>query len=737
MLRVEIVARALVAVFLVAVVLAGRAAVNPVEPVPQGADATAAQNTGEKALAWLEERNGDRALKWVAEQNEHTLSRLKRDPRFSTYYDESLRAHQANAHLPGASGIGSWVDKGWIYITFRDQRHPRGIVRRTQLTSYTTQDPTWEDVLDVDKFAATEGALWEVVGAQCAPHGPYCAIAFSNADKPANLVREFDVRRKQFVSDGLALPPARVAVGMYENDDVFLLGTDLGPGTTARTGFPLEVRSWRRGQPLEKARLVFRASEGAYGAFANMAQDVDGRTFWFVTQTNPDTSHEYRLLHKGTVGLKLNLPGSAVILGVFRRQVLFQLTGDWADSSRQWREGAILAVPLADVSKPNPGFAFVFDGSNVKDTMITRQGVLLIRRIEARSQLDLLYQQGGEWKVRPMSIPENGTLSFAAGSTRLSANSDVAFITYQGFLEPPSIHAVDTEADATKPLRSLPHLFDAKPYVTEQYEATSKDGTKVPYFVVRPKNMQWDGTNPTLIHAYGAYGAGQYPHYSATIGRLWLAPGGVYVLANIRGGDERGAAWHVVKTERQHVYEDFISVTNDLIARRITAPAHIGIYGLSAGGLLVGVSIIQHPELFNAAILFVPYLDQLRPDLVNQDQPWEYGSLADPVERKYLQETSPFQNLKKDNRLAPPLIITTTGDDSVHPANARRFAAKLAMLNMPYFYYEFPKGGHFVPNNPEDQALFEAMMYTYLAQRLAVRPPGARLKWHGADRSVR
>ena len=271
-------------------------------------------------------------------------------------------------------------------------------------------------------------------------------------------------------------------------------------------------------------------------------------------------------------------------------------------------------------------------------------------------------------------------------------------------------------------VKSLPARFDASNHVVEQFQATSTDGTKVPYFVVHRRDVPLNGSTPTIMTAYGGFEVSSNPGYSGTVGKLWLERGGAYVLANIRGGGEFGPAWHDAgrKTKRQVIYDDFASVAKDLFARRITSPAKLGIYGGSNGGLLMGVEFNQHPDLWKAVTIQVPLLDMIRYEQIAAGASWvdEYGSVNVPEERAFLQTISPYQNLKRGVAYPEPYIWTTTKDDRVGPQHARKFAARMKEYGLPYLFYEDTAGGHSGDADIEQGARLQAMQMVYFAQKL-------------------
>ncbi len=324
----------------------------------------------------------------------------------------------------------------------------------------------------------------------------------------------------------------------------------------------------------------------------------------------------------------------------------------------------------------------------------------------------------GTWSRHKLAIPDNQTVNIETASS----TNDQFFLSITSFLTPPSLMLGDAAAQSVSVVKTMPPQFDASKDIVEQLEATSKDGTKIPYFVVRRKDLKYDGSNPTLLTAYGGFQLSRTPTYSGTIGKLWLEHGGVFVLANIRGGGEFGPAWHEagLKTHRQRIYDDFTAVSQDLITRRITTPRRLGIVGGSNGGLLMGVQMTQHPELYNAIVIQVPLLDMLRFEQIAAGSSWvgEYGSVSNPDEHKFLASISPYNNLHAETNYPEPLIFTTTKDDRVGPVHARKFAARLEELHKPFYYQEIIEGGHGSGADLKQSANTFATEFLYLTRKL-------------------
>jgi len=272
-------------------------------------------------------------------------------------------------------------------------------------------------------------------------------------------------------------------------------------------------------------------------------------------------------------------------------------------------------------------------------------------------------------------------------------------------------------------IKSLPARFDASGLATEQFEATSKDGTKIPYFVTRPKKL--NGPAPTVLYGYGGFEVSLTPGYSANFGRQWLTHGGIYVVANIRGGGEFGPAWHeaAVKKNRQRAYDDFAAVAQDLIKRGLTTPKQLGIMGGSNGGLLVSAVMVQHPELFGAVVCQVPLVDMIAYMHIGAGASWEgeYGDPAKPDERAYLLTYSPYQNVKKGVKYPPVFFVTATSDDRVTPVHARKMAARMEEQGHEVLFYENTDGGHSAAADHKQSAEMWGLSFVYLAEKLGLK----------------
>ena len=317
-----------------------------------------------------------------------------------------------------------------------------------------------------------------------------------------------------------------------------------------------------------------------------------------------------------------------------------------------------------------------------------------------------------------MALPENVTVGVGSGSD----TDDRVFVSVSGYLTPSTLYLADAAGTGAEVIKSLPAKFDATGMRVDQFEATSADGTRIPYFVVHKDDIPMDGSNPTILYGYGGFESSLLPGYSATVGKLWLERGGVYVTANTRGGGEFGPRWHeaALQENRQRAHEDFQAVALDLEARLITSQPKLGIMGGSQGGLFMGAMLTQRPDLINAAVIQVPLFDMLRFHKLLAGASWiaEYGNPDVPVERAWIQQYSPYQNLRAGRPYPEVFIHTSTKDDRVHPGHARKAAARLEELGYPVLFYENTDGGHAAGANLRETARRLALEYTYLTRRL-------------------
>ncbi len=685
----------------------------------------AAKAIDREAHLYLEEVEGERALAWVRSQNERSLAVLENDPRFQGYYDAALAIATSKERIPYGSIRG-----GQVYNFWQDEAHERGLWRRTSLGDYAGASPTWETLLDVDALAKAEGANWVYKGVSCLPPAQVdCLLQLSDGGKDAVRVREYSIAeggaKAGFVSGGFDIPEAKSSF-TWETKDALLISTDWGGdgATLTDSGYPFVVKRLKRGQAMDAAQEVFRGAKSNVGVWPLSLEDETGKRWFGVSQAETFFTSRYFIFDAADKAVPLPIPMKATPQGLFADTLLVTLEEDWAPAGQgQFMAGDLVGFSWSGFLKVGslPRVELVFRPTAkqaLQGVGVTKNDVLVNISDNVAVKVMSYTKAGGNWASKEVKLPPNGS----AGVLYASNEETTAFLGYEGYLSPDTLYTYDSGSGEVEQLRQLPAWFDAAPYQVDQFEATSKDGTKVPYFVVRRKDIKLDGQNPALVYGYGGFQVSQTPGYSGTVGKLWLEQGGVYVMANIRGGGEFGPAWHQagLKTKRQVVYDDFIAVAEDLVTRKISSPKKLGAMGGSNGGLLMGVMFTQRPDLFNAIVCQVPLLDMLRYHLLLAGASWmdEYGDPDVAEERAFLETLSPYHNIDAAKTYPEIYFETSTKDDRVHPGHARKMAKVLEEMGKPFLYYENIDGGHSAAANQREAAKRSALEFTYLARKL-------------------
>jgi prolyl oligopeptidase len=690
--------------------------------------ATSAAGAGADAtdpFLWLEQVNDPRAMDWVKAENAKTTAVLEKDERYGTLYQAALRLAQAKDRIPEPAILG-----GGIYNLWQDADHAHGLWRRTSLADYQLPDSHWQTVLDLDALSAAEKANWFWGGIQCAePAEQDCMVQLSDGGEDAVTGREFDLRSGQFVAGGFALPKGKQDLG-WQGSDALLVSREWSPGELTSSGYPYVVKRLGRGQPLSAATEIYRGDPADVGVSPFTLHDGAGHELLLIGRYLTFFESEYRLV--GPQGLAtLALPRKVNIVGLLDNQLIVETRQDWrtGDGKQIIAQGSVVAVDVARMraapGKLRPTVIYAPEPRKALAEAHVTRGRLLVTELDNVRGRAYVYtpRAHGQWSRQALPFPDNASI----GIVSADLHSDRAFLEVTGFLTPESLWLVDLQGGAPRLVKSLPPRFDASHLTVEQLEAVSKDGTHVPYFIVHANDIRRDGSTPLILEAYGGFQISETPGYSADLGKLWLERGGAYALANIRGGGEFGPAWHEagLKTKRQRIYDDFAAVGADLIARGYTSSAHLGIRGGSNGGLLMGVEFNQRPELWSAVDIQVPLLDMLRYEQIDAGSSWvgEYGSVRVPEERAFLASISPYHNLKAGVHYPLPLIWTTSKDDRVGPQHARKFAAKMASLGLPYLFYEVIEGGHGAGATLDEEARTNALEYTYFSRQLGLPAP--------------
>ncbi|MES2105526.1 MAG: prolyl oligopeptidase family serine peptidase [Pseudomonadota bacterium] len=660
---------------------------------------------------WLEDVGGARQLEWVKGRNQITRAKVESDAGFAKMRTELQTILDSKDRIPVIKKLGDYYYNFW-----RDADHPRGVWRKTTLDEYRKAQPNWETVLDLDALAKAENENWVYKGSECRyPAYDRCLLELSRGGADAVVVREFDLAGKSFVKDGFSLPEAKVELAWRDKDTLFV-GTDFGPGSLTDSGYPRIVKEWKRGTPLSSAKTVLEGEQADISVSAYSSEhggihhELVNRSLTFFTAEH--------YLKDGSKLKKLPVPEHAEI-AFFGKQFVVTLREPWNTGSKTYESGSMLAIDFARFQKGDRNFAVLFEPNertSLTGAAYTRNYVLVQSLDNVKGKLVEWKLERNRWASRQVALPTLGEVSVSAVDPK---KSDDYTLSYSDYLTPNVYLLAHAGSDNREQLKSSPAFFDASPYVITQNEATSKDGTRIPYFVVRRKDSQDDGNNPTLLYGYGGFQISLTPYYSGGLGKTWLEKGGIYVEANIRGGGEFGPRWHeaALKENRQRAYDDFAAVAEDLIARKITSARHLGAMGGSNGGLLAGVMLTERPELFNAIVSQVPLLDMRRYNKLLAGASWmgEYGNPDVPAEWSYIQRYSPYQNVKAGVKYPNVLFITSTRDDRVHPGHARKMAARmLEQGHQNVWYYENTEGGHGGAANNAQKADMTAITYTFL-----------------------
>ncbi len=669
---------------------------------------------------WLEDVHGPRSLAWVQQENGRTAARLEADPRYETFRRDALAVLTARDRIPAPTFLGDRIANLW-----QDETHVKGVWRMTTAQSYATAEPVWETLLDLDALSKAEGRNWIFKGANCLPPAETrCLVRLSNGGGDAAEIREFDVPGRRFVPGGFRFDSGKQEVTWLDADTV-LVARDWGPGTLTESGYPFVVKRLKRGQALADAQEIYRGTATDVRASAEVLRGPDGRVEHVLIDRSPAFfQSEWRRMQPDGSLRHLDLPRHAELRGYVAGRMIVSVNEAWAASSRHpaFKAGALVAFdPATDaatlIAEPGPTQTF-------NDVTVTRDRVLVQLLDNVNGALDVYAPAMTGWTKTRLALPAGLALSVRA----TDQGSNRAYVQSEGFLDPPALWSVDAASGTVAKIRSLAPKFDASKDVVEQRFAVSTDGTRIPYFLVRPRAMKPDGTTPVQMFGYGGFLISETPTYRPELGKLWLERGGAYVLTNIRGGGEFGPAWHdaALREHRQRAFDDFAAVAKDLIATGVTSPKHLGIYGRSNGGVLTSVSITQHPELFNAAVIESPLIDMLRYNHLSAGASWvaEYGNPDVAEDRAFIAQYSAYTRLDPEATYPEPYITTNTEDDRVHPGHPRKFAAALQGLSKPYLYYENTFGGHANDADPELNARRWARHYVYLTQKLMDRPAG-------------
>ncbi len=665
---------------------------------------------------WLEEVTGEKALDWVKARNGETMKELGTDPRFDRMKGEILKVLDSNARIPFVGKIGDHFYNFW-----RDAKHPRGLWRRTSLAEYRKAEPAWDVILDLDAIGTAEKENWVWGGAQVLKAGGYrhVLVTLSRGGADATVTREFDLKTRQFVKGGFELPEAKGSLGWIDKDSVYV-STDFGPGSMTDSGYARIVKLWKRGTPLSAATTIYegKASDISVGAGHD---DTKGFERDFISRGITMTTSETFLRKADGKLVKLDVPEDANA-NPYREWMTVQLRTPWTVGGKTYTAGSLLVTRFDDFMAGKRDFTVLFEPTatrSLEGISWTKSHLLVTVLEDVKSVVSIATPGKNGWKQQP--FPGAPAFSSVGVGGIDPEHSDEVFFTVSGFTTPTSLQ-YGKVGGTFETLKSTPAFFDASKVEVSQHFATSKDGTRVPYFQIAPKGLKLDGQNPTLLYGYGGFEVSLTPGYNPVSGLAWTTQGGVYILANIRGGGEYGPTWHqaALKQNRLRCYEDFAGVAEDLFKRKITTPQHLGAQGGSNGGLLMGNMTTLYPQLFKAIVCQVPLLDMKRYSQLLAGASWmgEYGDPSKPEEWSFIQKFSPYHNLKSGVTYPSVFFTTSTRDDRVHPGHARKMMARMKEMGADVRYFENIEGGHGGAADNKQKAHMSALEYTFLWQKL-------------------
>ncbi len=671
---------------------------------------------------WLENINGQKSMQWVKKTNKITQEKLANTALYKELYQQALSVLNNKSRLPVVSQKGKWLYNFW-----QDNKHPRGVYRKTTFKQFKKSKPKWRTVLDMDAYSKSRGKNYDYHGMTCLPpKGNDCLVFLSPGGSDAIEVREFNLKKGKFKKNGFSVPLAKTRISWIDKDTVYI-GTDFGKDSMTDSGYPRLIKKWKRGTPLSEAQLIYQGKKNSMSASAFKIK-TENKELEIITETTSFwESKKYQI--SGDEIKPLHIPDSANFSGSYKDKMLISLKHDWQVNNQHFVQGEILLADLDFLSTGKGDIQSVIkptEKSIIENINVSKKGLLVTILEDVKAKLYLYNQLKDEsWNIQEIPFPENGALNVSS----IDDKTGDFFVQYESFITPPSLYHIDAKTLTPKLMKQQAPSFDASLFKVEQYFTHSKDGTRIPYFVVMNKNTLFDGKNPTHIFSYGGFRnsltpsySGSYEALSGAYGKLWLERGGVFVLANIRGGGEYGPAWHAAALlkNRHKAYEDFEAVAEDLIRKKITSPQHLGIEGRSNGGLLVTAALTRRPDLYGAVVCGAPLIDMKRYNKLLAGASWmgEYGNPDDPDMWNYIKTYSPYQNVHKNIKYPPVFFYTSTRDDRVHPGHARKMAAKMIDYGNEVDYYENTEGGHHGFSTNEQLAHRLALSYTHLWNHL-------------------
>jgi len=669
-------------------------------------------NQTDDAYLWLEEIEGEKALNWVKSQNAKTEKIITANPLFEPLRKKYLEIFNDNQQIIYPSILGDYV-----YNLWQDENNERGLWRRIPLADYLSNKSNWEVILDIDELSKKENRKWIWLSVTwLEPDNKKCLLALSDGGKDENEIREFNVETKEFVKDGFFFKESK-GDALWIDENKVLISRNFGEGTITNSGYPREIKLAERGKLIETAKTIFYTDSTSVSVVSASFM-YENKQHIFIYDLIDFYSMDLYYFSGDSLE-KIECPKDVDLVGFYKNEIILLLHSDWNVNNIKYKEGSLISMDLTQALEGKFNIKKIFE-PNVKSSyvsMITSKDHITVNIMEnVQSKLINYELKNNTWIGEIVSIPQFGSIDLLSSSYC----SNDYFFSYSSYLNPTALYYAN--GHEMKLVQKSKEYFSTENFEIQQFTAISKDGANIPYFIVHKKDMVLNGKNPTIVYAYGGFNYSIQPHYSKSKGIGWLQQGGVYVLANIRGGGEFGPSWHqaALKEKRQNAYNDFYAVAEDLIKRKITSPKYLGAHGESNGGLMAGVAFTQRPDLYNAVVIGSPLLDMKRYSKLLAGASWigEYGNPEIPEEWDYIKKYSPYQNISKDLKYPEVFFITSTNDDRVHPGHARKMAAKMKDMAHPCFYYETIEGGHSTTSTNEQLAYLCASIYTYFNMML-------------------
>lgn len=658
---------------------------------------------------FLEEIQGEKALSWVKQENKRTQDKLEAHPEFEQLRKSSEKILTRSDKLL----VAAQLKPGEAFNFWQDQNHKKGILRTQSWENYLAGEDSWQTLIDFDELSAEEERSWVYKGLDCLKNSSRCLVKLSDGGSDSSFMREFDLETKQFVKDGFSASASKSDYSWIDIDTL-LVGDAFDKDSQTDSGYPKIVKLWQRGKTLSDGQKVFEGEQSDVAVWMRSDDDLPPGHKLLMRWLTFYAQELYYYDGESTKLLKIDPKHS--LTDIFSDQIIVELKKD----DYNHKSGDLVSIPVEQALQGEIVAQLLFSPSSKQSISSVRQtkDQLLVQVLDnVKEKLFSFRLKNGKWESDLIQLPQDGNI----GVFGTSAFNNDFLVSYESFLVPETLYAVSSDLNL-KQIQNVPPVFDASKIQMQQKFAKSADGTEVPYFIMSSKDMNNNGRNPTLIYGYGGFEISLSPNYMGVFGKNWLERGGVYVIANIRGGGEYGPKWHqaALKHNRHKAYEDFEAVAEALISDKVTSPEHLAIRGGSNGGLLVGAVATRRPELFNGVICAVPLLDMLRFHKLLAGASWmaEYGNPENETDATYLAGYSPYHQVKKETKYPEIFFVTSTLDDRVHPSHARRMAHKLQSFGKPFYYYENIEGGHSASADLEQRAYQYALEISYLLEKI-------------------